>query len=219
LTIIDAAPAVHPPGARALHWSPTFRMKFYAVLTLLAAVAVLAAALCINSMGAYHARVQEIARVSERALLGEQLDKLVIATVMESRGIYMARDRAEAENFIPPLLQDLADLRRTTGRWMGLFPAEKPGEATETAKKIDEFVAFRSELVRLAREVGLPQAREFGDNEANRENRKALNRLLTDMVARSSAEIPQLNDALAAARKFRSSTTRSPSPIAAACSG
>jgi len=203
MTIVDAAPAIHRPAGRVAHWSPTLRMKFYAVLTLLAAVAVIAASLGINSMDAYHARVQEIARTSERALLGEQLDKLVIATVMESRGIYMAHDRAEAENFIPPLLKDLADLRHTTERWMGLFPAQMRGEANETAKKIEEFIAFRTELVRLAREVGLPQAREYGDNDANRENRKALNRLLSDMVARSSADIPQLNGALAESYRAR----------------
>src|SRR5690242_2265083 len=203
MTIVDAAPAIHRPAGRVAHWSPTLRMKFYAVLTLLAAVAVIVASLGINSMDAYHARVQEIARTSERALLGEQLDKLVIATVMESRGIYMAHDRAEAENFIPPLLKDLADLRHTTERWMGLFPAQMRGEANETAKKIEEFIAFRTELVRLAREVGLPQAREYGDNDANRENRKALNRLLSDMVARSSADIPQLNGALAESYRAR----------------
>ena len=41
--------------------------------------------------------------------------------------------------------------------------------------RVDEFIRFRTELVRLSREATLAESRSWGDNDANRNNRTALN--------------------------------------------
>ena len=50
------------------------------------------------------------------------------------------------------------------------------------AQAIDEFVRFRTELVRLAREESTARARLYGDNDANRKVRQALNVQLQDLA-------------------------------------
>jgi hypothetical protein len=47
---------------------------------------------------------------------------------------------------------------------------------------INQFIKFRTELVRLAREVSTAKAREFGDNDVNRSNRSRLNRQLAELL-------------------------------------
>ncbi len=60
-------------------------------------------------------------------------------------------------------------------RWQALIPEADKDTMARAQAKVDEFIAFRKELVRLSREATLAQAREFGDNDANHNNRKALN--------------------------------------------
>jgi methyl-accepting chemotaxis protein len=62
-----------------------------------------------------------------------------------------------------------------------VVPAERANIGT-LSQAIDEFVRFRSELVRLAREEDTAKARQFGDNDANRKVRQALNVQLQNLA-------------------------------------
>lgn len=174
-------------------WRRGIQGRVYAIILLLACVAIVATALGVQSMGAYHTQVEMISRAAERALLGEQMDKLVTAAVMDSRGIYMAGDRNEAEKFAPSLLKSLDDLKNRTRAWVALAPAEAKVKFSEAAQSVDEFIRFRTQLVTIARNDSLQAARAFGDNDANRENRKQLNQSLTALVARDSNDISRSN--------------------------
>jgi methyl-accepting chemotaxis protein len=63
--------------------------------------------------------------------------------------------------------------------------------------RVDEFIKFRTELVRLSREDTLPQARAFGDNDANRTNRTQLNTEIAALAASNDARIERLNKEIA----------------------
>ena len=54
------------------------------------------------------------------------------------------------------------------------------------------FVRFRAELVRLAREESTALARAFGDNDANRNVRSALNESLSAIARAYEQEIGQV---------------------------
>lgn len=62
--------------------------------------------------------------------------------------------------------------------------------------RVAEFIRFRTELVRLSREASLPQARAYGDNNANRTNRARLNGEIAGLAASNDARITRLNDEL-----------------------
>lgn len=172
------------------------RAKVLGVVALLAIVAASAAALGYSTLSAYHGRVEQMIRTSDTALLGERMDKLVTAVVMDSRGIYMSADRKEAEKYAAPLLKNLAKLQDFTARWLALAPPEEAARYKAAADKVDEFVRFRSELVRLAREQTLPEARAYGDNDANRANRSQLNNLLSALVDENGSAVARANNSL-----------------------
>ncbi len=167
--------------------------KIVAVVAVLATVALLATGLGVFGVMSYHDEVAAMARASERALLGEQMDKLVTAAVMDSRGIYMSADRKEAEKFAVPLLKSLETLKQKKTEWLARASARDRERFDEAANKVDEFIRFRSEIVRLSRNVGLEDARAFGDNDANRSNRSALNDNLSRLVRGSSARISEID--------------------------
>ena len=127
--------------------------KIYGIVSLLALLTLLATWIGYSGMQSYHGQVAAMARASDRALLGERIDGLVTAVVIDSRGIYMAADKAEAEKFSPALLKNLGRLSELTAQWLALAPADRREQFTSAADKIAEFNRFRTELVRLARET------------------------------------------------------------------
>ena len=167
--------------------------KFGMVVLVLALVSVAIATLSVQAMRSYDAHVAAITGASARAMLGERMNGLTLAVVMDSRGIYMSKDAKEAEKFAPALLKNLAAMDRMMQEWTAITPAAERARNAEIAAKVREFVTFRSELVRLGREVSTAAARTYGDNDTNRTNRQALNTLLQQQAEVDNAEIARLN--------------------------
>src|SRR6266567_3520584 len=114
----------------------------------------------------------------------ERINGLVYASVMESRGIYMSADWKAAEPFAKNLVRDLDALREVAKVWKAEAIVSQQSNVEELARRIDQFVQFHAELVRLGREDSTAAARTFGDNDANRNVRTALNESLS-IVARA----------------------------------
>ncbi len=68
-------------------------------------------------------------------------------------------------------------------------------------KAVEEFIAFRTETIRLGREVSSAAANAQGNNDLNRANRKALNDLLVAFVKRNEDAGNALGDEAAAFTK------------------
>ncbi len=150
--------------------------KIYIIVALMAVVAVVAGIVGLSGMRDFKTGADAIGHASERAVLGERVNGLVLAVVMDSRGVYMARDAAEVEKFGKPLLANLDRLKGLVETWETLLPPEQVADFAHLKTSADEFIRFRSELVRLAREEGAAAGRVYGDNDANRSNRKAFNK-------------------------------------------
>src|SRR5205807_1835404 len=117
----------------------------------------------------------------------KDINGLVYAVVMESRGIYMSADWNAAEPFARKLTSQLAQLKQTAAAWKAEPIAGQRANVEELSKRIDQFVRFRAELVRLGKEESTAAARAFGDNDANRTVRSTLNDSL-DALARAYEE-------------------------------
>ncbi len=144
-----------------------------------------------HALSRYAAMTSEMEAVTQRTVLAGRMDGLVNAIVMESRGIYMSADAQDAERFALPLLADLAQMKRLVGEWRALHGPQELAAFEAVAQKINDFIAFRTELVKRGRELGPAAANAFGNNEDNRSNRKALNTALRDVA--------RLNESRAAA--------------------
>ena len=135
-------------------------------------------------------------------LLVEHGSTLIYAVVMDSRGVYMSSTWEEASPFAGRLLQSLGELDAVARRLSLDGPQSEAAAIQSVRRQIDEFVRFRRELARLARENSPAAARAFADNSANRANREALNRELDGLTARY-AHHTEINDARAELSRSR----------------
>lgn len=156
--------------------------QIFGAFAVFAVAAVIAVGIGAQTLSRYAAMTSEMEAVTRRTVLAERMDGLVNAIVMESRGIYMSADAQDAERFALPLLADLSEMKRLLGEWRALHDPQERAVFEAVAQQLDDFVAFRTELVRRGRELGPLAASVFGNNEDNRSNRKALNMALRNVA-------------------------------------
>jgi methyl-accepting chemotaxis protein len=164
--------------------------KLYAIFGLFA---VLIAA--ITALSDYNSRrsaelMDAVETASRAALNVQRVNSLVYAVVMESRGVYMSTDKAGASKFGEGLLKFNEQLMAVVASWEQLVQVDDSAQFAVFRKRIDQFVDFRKELVRRGVEIGPAAGREWGDNDANREVRAALNKDL-DALSKVYAERSQ----------------------------
>lgn len=151
------------------------KYKVGALIAFLALIPIAGAGLSYVSLSAQSADQELAMRAKSSQTYLERINGLVYAIVMDSRGVYMSNDWASAESYGNGILKGANELRHVTKLWEATVEPQNRQDFVEAEATIEEFIGFRTELVRLAREVSLPEARQFGDNDANRSNRKALN--------------------------------------------
>lgn len=174
----------------------TIASKLHAVIALLAVGAIAMGLLGLHGMRTYGLKVGEMRNASQRAMTGERINGLINGVVMDSRGVYIARDRAEADKFGKPLLASLDAIGKAFDAWKALLPETRRPEMAKAERDVRSFIAYRRELVRLGQESGAAAARDYGDNDANRSNRMALNGEIQALAAANDHEIDRLGNDL-----------------------
>jgi len=172
--------------------------KLYSIFALFA---VLVAA--ITALSDYNTRrnaelTEAVATASRAALNVERVNSLVYAVVMESRGVYMSTDPAVVKKFGDGLLKFNERILDVVKNWQALVQADDAQQFATFKKRIEQFVEFRKELVRRGVEINAAAGREWGDNDANREVRTALNKdleALSRVYAERSRKLAQQTDA------------------------
>jgi methyl-accepting chemotaxis protein len=172
--------------------------KLYAIFGLFA---VLIAA--VTALSDYNSRrsaelMDAVETASRAALNVQRVNSLVYAIVMESRGVYMSTDKTGASKFGEGLLKFNEQLLAVVASWEQLVQADDSAQFAVFRKRIEQFVDFRKELVRRGVEIGPAAGREWGDNDANREVRAALNKDLdafSKVYAERSKRLAQQTDA------------------------
>ncbi|WP_139247871.1 HAMP domain-containing methyl-accepting chemotaxis protein [Hyphomicrobium sp. CS1GBMeth3] len=158
--------------------------KVGALIAFLALIPVAGAGLTYLSLSAEGAAQEHAMSAKNGQMYLERINGLVYAIVMDSRGVYMSNDWASAESFGKGIVKSAADLTAATKLWEATVEPEHRQEFADAEATIAQFIGFRTELVRLAREESLFAARQFGDNDANRANRSALNDKLRALSSR-----------------------------------
>jgi methyl-accepting chemotaxis protein len=110
------------------------------------------------------------------ALNVERVNSLVYAVVMESRGVYMSTEPAVVKKYGDGLLAFNERILDVVQKWQGIVQADDAEQFATFKKRIEQFIEFRKELVRRANEISPAAGREWGDNDANRAVRSALNK-------------------------------------------
>jgi methyl-accepting chemotaxis protein len=184
-----------PVAAAASRFSLAARL--YSIFALFA---VLTAA--ITALSDYNTRrsaelTEAVDAASRAALNVERINSLVYAVVMESRGVYMSTDPAVVKKYGEGLLKFNERILAVVTSWQSLVQADDAQQFATFKKRIEQFVDFRKELVRRGVEISAAAGREWGDNDANREVRSALNKdleALSKVYAERSKKLAQQTD-------------------------
>ncbi|MBR0788115.1 HAMP domain-containing protein [Bradyrhizobium manausense] len=154
----------------------TLATKLYAIFALFA---LLTAAIAMLSD--YNSRrgaelTSAIETANAAALNVERVNSLVYAVVMESRGVYMSTEPAVVKKYGNGLLKFNEQILGVVKGWETIVKADDAEQFAAFKKRIEQFVEFRKELVRRGVEINAAAGREWGDNDANRSVRSALNK-------------------------------------------
>jgi methyl-accepting chemotaxis protein len=164
-----------PSSGYAITSRLSLAAKLYLVFALFA---VLTAA--ITALSDYNTRqnaelTEAIETASRAALNVERVNSLVYAVVMESRGVYMSADADVVKKYGDGLLKFNDQILAVVKNWESIVKADDAEQFAVFKKRIEQFIDFRKELVRRGVEISPAAGREWGDNDANRAVRSALN--------------------------------------------
>src|SRR5258707_7281692 len=199
----EIANSEKPSSGNAIGSRLSLAAKLYSIFALFA---VLTAAITILSD--YNTRrnaelTEAIETASRSALNVERVNSLVYAVVIESRGIYMSTEPAVVKKYGDGLIKFNDQILAVVKDWESIVRADDAEQFAVFKKRIEQFVDFRKELVRRGIEIGGAAGREWGDNDANRSVRSALNKdleALSRIYAERSKQIArptELNRAMA----------------------
>lgn len=166
--------------------------KLYAIFALLATATTTLALLAGMSAQRHAMLTDEFNAAFQGAQNVERINGLIYAAVMESRGVYMSEDAETRKRYADGVVAATHKLATVVNTWQGKVKPDDAAKFEPFADRVDQFISFRKKLAQLGTDAGQAAAREWGDNEANRENRKALNAdmaVLGEMYARQSREI------------------------------
>jgi methyl-accepting chemotaxis protein len=173
-------PEIPNSGGPSSGHGTTSRLSLAAKLySIFALFAVLTAA--ITALSDYNTRhntelTEAVETASRAALNVERVNSLVYAVVMESRGVYMSTEPAVVKKYGEGLLQFNDKILAVVKNWESIVRADDAEQFAVFKKRIEQFVEFRKELVRRGVEINAAAGREWGDNDANRAVRSALNK-------------------------------------------
>jgi methyl-accepting chemotaxis protein len=105
----------------------------------------------------------------------ERVNGLIYAVVMESRGVYMSSDMKTSKVYADGIRKFDKQIAKVVEDWKKSVRGDDAEQFAEFSKRIATFIQFRDELARLGTETSPAAGRVWGDNDANRSVRKALN--------------------------------------------
>ena len=149
--------------------------KVHAIGAALVILTTLLLVMAVQSVRLEAAHRSELATAATAALNVERVNSLIYAIVMDSRGIYMSTDPARVKAFADAVVERNRELTKVVEGWQHTVRDDDAEQFASLQKRIDQFIDFRVELVRRATEISSAAGREWGDDDAARVARIALN--------------------------------------------
>ncbi len=156
--------------------------KLYAIFTLMATTTVALSAVAVTAARHHAALNQEYVSANAGTLNVERVDGLIYAVVMESRGVYMSSDMATSKIYADGIRKFNQQIAQVVEDWKKSVRGDDAELFAKFSGRIAQFIDFRNELARLGTEVSPAAGRVWGDNDANRTVRKALNKDLEQLA-------------------------------------
>ena len=134
--------------------------RVIALLLLLATVAMAGAGVTFAYAKRQEAAQAALDRADESRPLIERLRAGIYQVVMESRGLYLAADRKQAEGFARNLLRGLEDIRTSFAQLREAVPEAHRPAVQRAEAPLQAFLTLRTELARVHHAAGAQRAAE-----------------------------------------------------------
>ena len=171
--------------------------RVIALLLLLAGVAMTGAVTTYVTAQRHDAALAELDRIAESRPLIERLRAGIYLVVMESRGLYLAANRTQAEGFARGQMAALGDIRTTFDKLRQAVPDQHREALAKTEAPLRAFITLRTELARVGVEQGREAADKLGNNAENRSTRTAFSNSLDGLAVEVAGTVDALRSALA----------------------
>jgi methyl-accepting chemotaxis protein len=168
------------------------RIKILSIVAVMGIAAAAVAAIGVYAANEYDERLQLLENAMQRAHNGERLNRLVSVVVMESRGVYLAKDSAAAKPFADKLTKGLAQIDELMAEWQPIVPEADADVFNNVAAKTGEFKKLRTELAEAGIKEGPEAADAIGNNDANRSNRAAFQEVIDKLVEYDQAKAEEI---------------------------
>src|ERR1700688_691393 len=168
--------------------------KLYSTFALIALLTAATAVLSYYNTQRNTQLTEAIETANRAALNVQHVNSLVYAVVMESRGVYMSTAPADVTKYGEGLLKFNDQIMGVVRSWEAIVQSDDAEQFATFKKRIEQFIDFRKELVRRGVEINAAAGREWGDNDANRAVRSALNKdleALSKVYAERGKQISQ----------------------------
>lgn len=178
---------------RLSNTSVVFRL--YAVFILLAAVTVMLAAVAGESARRWTVATSDFEAALQGAQNVDRINSLVYAVAMESRGLYLAADGAEAREWAARMTRANDQLAGLVSGWLSTARPSQADAFRPVAEKLREFYRLRKDLARLGTVEGASVAHRLGSTTLRAERAN----LHQELAALGAEYASQAREAYAAA--------------------
>jgi methyl-accepting chemotaxis protein len=149
--------------------------KLYAIFALMATATVALSMVAVSAARQHQNLTDEFESANAGTWNVERVNGLIYAVEMESRGVYMSTDMKTSKVYADGIIKFDKQIAKVVEDWKKSVRGDDAELFGQFSKRIAQFIDFRTELARLGTEVSPAAGRVWGDNDANRSVRKALN--------------------------------------------
>jgi len=166
--------------------------KLYAIFTLMATSTLALSVVAVSNARHHASLTDEFESANAGTWNVERVNGLIYAAVMESRGVYMSPDLTTSKPYADGIVKFTKQMGDVVRDWKSSVRGDDAELFGLFSQRVAKFIEFRNELARLGTEVSPAAGREWGDNDANRSVRKALNtdlEKLTELYANRAKRV------------------------------
>ncbi|KQP61494.1 chemotaxis protein [Methylobacterium sp. Leaf108] len=169
------------------------RSKILVFVAACSLMTVVIAAISLSTLSTFNTAITEAKQASQRALNAANLNRLVTGVVVEARGIYAAKDTADAKKYAERLLKNLSAMNALLTEWAPTVPDSERVLFDRVVTGAADFTVLRKETARLGTEVAPAAAAAQGFNELNRANRQAFQDSIDALVTSGRATVDAID--------------------------
>jgi methyl-accepting chemotaxis protein len=128
----------------------SIRARLLALMGGFAVMALIITALGLSTITDYNRMMRDYDHAYQNAWRGERLNRLMSNVVMETRGLYIARDDAELKGFVASLHRNLDDMETLLAEWKTDLTAEDASRLAPVESEAKAFIAIRRSMAQSA---------------------------------------------------------------------